>query len=98
MLTPKDIIQKLRPCSYKYNDLKDLGGKIQFGFLAQEILEDFGDEYDFVRKDPNSEYYQVNYYQFIAPLVSMVKSQQNEINELKEELQKLKEKLCSPTN
>lgn len=98
MLTPKEVIQKLRPCTYRYNDLKELGDKIQFGFLAQEIIEDFGDEYDFVRKDPHSEFYQVNYYQFIAPLVSVVKSQQEEINFLKEEIKKLKDKQCSPTN
>ena len=98
MLEAKDVIQRLKPCTYKYNDLKNLGDKINFGFLAQDLLDEFGEEYEFVRKDPNSEYYQVNYHQFIAPLVSVVKNQQLEINLLKEEIQKLKDKMCLPTN
>lgn len=91
MLTPKEIINKLKPCHYKYNGNKDLGDKINFGFIAQDILEDFGEEYNFVTKDKEGNYLQVNYYQFIAPLVSVVKEQQKEIMRLKEELQILKE-------
>lgn len=98
MLTARAVIQGLKPCTYKYNDLKELGDKINFGFLAQDILDEFGEEYDFVRKDPNSEFYQVNYHQFIAPLVSLVKNQQIEIDLLKEELKKIKDSMCLPTN
>lgn len=93
MLTPKQIIEGLKPCHYKYNDEKNLGEKINFGFIAQDVLETFGKEYNFVKKDSEGEYYQINYYQFIAPLVSYVKAQQEEIELLKNEIKELKEKI-----
>ena len=92
MLTPKEVVDGLRPCTYKYNEIKALGEKINFGFLAQDILDAFGEDYNFVAKDQQSEFYQVNYYQFIAPLVSVVQEQQKEINLLKEEISKLRMK------
>jgi hypothetical protein len=77
---------------YKYNEEMALGDKINYGFLAQDILEAFGEDYNFVVKDKNSNYYKVNYYQLISPLVSMVQEQQKEIELLKNEINKLKEK------
>lgn len=93
MLTPKEIIEGLKPCSYKYNDNERFEDKVNFGFLAQDILDAFGDSYNFVTMDKESQYYKVNYFQFIAPLVSVVKEQQAEIKLLKEEIEKLKVKL-----
>lgn len=93
MLTTKEIIEGLKPCHYKYNDEKELGNKVNFGFIAQDILDTFGDDYNFVRKDSEGKYYQVNYYQFISPLVSYVKSQQEEIELLKKEIKELKERI-----
>lgn len=90
MLTPREILKKLKPCHYKYNDKLDLGDKVNFGFLAQDILDDFGADYNFVTKAENEEFYKVNYYQFIAPLVAVVQEQQKEIEYLKEEISKLK--------
>ncbi len=90
MLTPKEIVEGLKPCTYRYNEIKDLGDKINFGFLAQDLLDTFGEEYNFVKKDKQDQFFQVNYYQFIAPLVSMVKEQQKEIDLLKEEISKLR--------
>lgn len=83
MLTPKEILNELKPCHYKYNDIKDLGDKVNFGFLAQDLLDSFGDEYNFVTKEDGDDYFKVNYYQFISILVSVVKEQQVEINKLK---------------
>lgn len=94
MLKAHEIINRLKPCTYKYNEIKDLGDKINFGFLAQDILEEFGEGYNFVKKDQNNEFYQVNYYQFIAPLVTVLKEQRQEIELLKSEIQKLKDKMC----
>lgn len=93
MLTPEEIISKLRPCHYRYNEVKGLGDKINFGFIAQDLLQDFGEEYNFVQKDKENEYFQVNYFQFIAPLVSVVKKQQEEIKKLKDEIEKIKDLL-----
>lgn len=92
MLTPKEIIEGLKPCTYKYNDIKSLGDKINFGFIAQDIIDAFGEEYNFVTKDEGEEYYKVNYYQFIAPLVSVVKEQQKEIENLKAQIKELKDR------
>ena len=93
MLTPKQIIEGLKPCHYRYNNEKELGDKINFGFIAQDILEAFGEDYNFVKKDSDGKFYQVHYYQFLAPLVSYVKSQQEEIEFLKNEIKELKEKI-----
>lgn len=93
MLTPEEIISKLRPCHYHYNKVKELGDKVNFGFIAQDLLEDFGEKYNFVQKDEKEEFYQVNYHQFIAPLVSVVKKQQEELKLLKEEIKELKDRL-----
>ena len=93
MLSAKEIIQGLKPCTYRYNDIKPLGDKLNWGFLAQDILEVFGEDYNFVQKNEGDEYFQVNYFQFIAPLVSLVKEQQEEINKLKEEMDKLRARL-----
>ena len=93
MLTAKEIIEGLKPCHYRYNGVKALGEGIHFGFLAQEILEEFGSDYSFVKKDGGGEYYQVNYYQFIAPMVSVIKEQQSEIDSLRDEIMEIKDQL-----
>jgi len=93
LLSPKEIISKLKVCTYKYNEKLPLGDKIQFGFIAQDLIKDFGDDYNFVAKDANDEFYKVNYFQFIAPLVSVVQEQQKEIEKLKEEINLLKQKV-----
>lgn len=95
MLKPREIIQKLKVCRYKYNEKLPLGDKIQYGFLAQDLLSDFGDEYNFVVKDTESDYFKVNYYQFIAPLVSVVQEQQKEIECLREEINSLKRRFSN---
>jgi hypothetical protein len=92
LLTPEEIIKGLKPCHYKYNDKLHLGDKVNYGFLAQDILEEFGEDYNFVLKDADTEYFKVNYTQFISPLVAVVQAQQKEIAYLKSELEKLKEK------
>ena len=91
MLTPDEIIDRLKPCHYRHNGIKNLGDKINFGFIAQDILKEFGDEYNFVQKDKEDEFLTVNYAQFIAPIVSVVKSQQEEINSLKKEVAEQKQ-------
>lgn len=84
----QDIFNKLKPVRWRYNDKKDLGDKIHFGFIAQDLLE-LGDEYGFV--DKSGEYLKVNYFEFIGILTSVVQAQQEEINILKDEVKKLKD-------
>lgn len=83
-------MSKLKPCHYKYNHLKDLGDKIHFGFIAQDLERDFGSEYAFVIKDETSDFLKVNYHEFIAPIVSVLKEQEEEIKKLRLELELLK--------
>lgn len=90
MLTPKEVITKLKPCVYKYNQIKPLGDKVHFGFIAQDLIESFSSEYNFVTMDEQNEYHKVNYYEFIAPLVSVVQEQQKQIEALKKDIEELK--------
>ena len=92
MLDPEEIISRLRPCRFRYNNKKQLGDKINYGLIAQDILNEFGSEYNFVQKDQDDNFYQVNYHQFIGPLISTLQKQQHEINELKKEIILLKNK------
>lgn len=73
----------------------DLDEKIHYGFLAQDLLASFGDEYAFVAKDKNSDYLKVNYFEFIAPIVSIVKKQQEEIENLKKEIENINRSIKS---
>ncbi len=75
---------------YNNDGIKDLGDKINFGFLAQDLLDTFGTDYNFVTKNENDDFYKVNYYQLISPIISVIQEQQKEIAFLKEELLKLK--------
>jgi len=87
LLKPQDIIQGLKPCTWKYNNIKDLGNKTHFGFIAQEILSSFGEKYNFV--DTSEEFLKVNYFEFIAPLVKVVQDQNLKIKELEERISHL---------
>ena len=90
MLTPKEIISRLLPCSWRYNDVKpELGKKLHYGFIAQDLLEEFGEEYGFV--DTSGEYLRVNYMEFIAPLVHVVQEQNKKIKQLEQQLKELYE-------
>lgn len=94
MLNPKDLIRRLKntTASYRYNKVKDLGDKVHFGFMAQKLVEEFGEDYAFVRKDPNGEYWMVDPGEFIAPIVSVINDQQDQIDELKRMLQDVQNK------
>ena len=73
-----DILNELKPCSWKWNDT----GKTSFGFIAQDLLEIFPeDEYDIVEKEPDG-YYAVKYHQLIPFLVQKIKNQEERIQKL----------------
>lgn len=88
MLTPREILTRLLPCSWRYNKIKpELGDKIHFGFIAQDLLRAFGDKYGFV--DTTNDYLKVNYTEFIAPMVSIIMEQDARIQQLEQKLEKL---------
>jgi hypothetical protein len=86
---PKEIIDKLKACTWRYNNIKHLDDKIHYGFIAQDILEAFGDEYNFV--DDSEEFYKVNYLEFIAPIIHVVQEQERNIKYLEYKIKKIEE-------
>lgn len=88
-LLPKDILKELNACSWKYNNEMGLGDKIHYGFIAQDLLKSFGSEYAFV--DETQEFLKVNYHEFIGIFASILKSQQDDINTLKDQIQNLQD-------
>lgn len=92
MLKCEDIIYNLKPCHYKYNDIKYINDKINFGFLAQDLINSFGEEYNFVTKSKDG-YFMVNYDQFISPIVKVLQLQKNKIEELENKIKCIEEKL-----
>ena len=83
-LSPEEIIDNLRPATYKLK----IDNKYHYGFIAQDVLEKFGDEYDFVTKGQDG-YFALNYHEFIAPIVSLLKKQSEEIRYLKQKIENL---------
>ena len=99
-----EAIYNLRPVSFKYNNIyKDPDGKKHFGFIAQEVkaaLEGAGISTDNMAlyqeayvKDRDHELVDsclLDYLEFIPLIIQTVQAQKREIEELKEEIRKLK--------
>ena len=87
-----EFINKVRPVRYTYIDDRQKDGKTKYGIIAQEVqevLKETNNE-DFAGITDKGDYLGADYVQFIAPLIKsvqelteMVKSQQKEIEELK---------------
>lgn len=91
----KELIMRTSPKMFEFTYKR---GVKQFGMIAQdeeEILKDLGftDPNGLIEipEDPE-EWWSIEYKQFIPHLINMVKSQQAEIDLLKEEIQALKER------
>lgn len=78
-LDPKDIINRVRVCSWRYNDILPQGNKLHYGVIAQDVLQSFGNEYNFV--DQSGTYLKVNYHEFIGPLISYAQQLQERIEQ-----------------
>ena len=93
-----EFILKLRPVSYKWiknkqNISAGITEATNYGFIAQEIGEIFGDQsFGGYAYDKDSDSYGLKYDQFIAPLVKAIQEQQQIINELKNDIEILKNK------
>lgn len=90
--TPLEIIKDLKPCQWEYKSEQEtgmnLGSGVNFGFIAQDLQETFGEQYNFV--DSSGEYLRVNYTQFIGILTSVVKDQQTKIEMLEKQIAEIK--------
>lgn len=87
MLKPSEIIRRLKPSSWKYNKIKQLGNKIHYGFIAQDVLQEFGNDYNFV--DETEEYLKINYVEFIGPMVTVLQEQADQIQQLEHKIKEL---------
>ncbi len=86
-----DFIKNLRPVSFVLkNDEEKLA---RYGFIAQEVEELLENKItEIVTTDNTSEQFKyTTYTSLIAPLVKAVQEQQEEINELKAEIQRIKD-------
>ena len=85
-----DIITNLNPVEFNYKEQN----KKHRGLIAQEVieaLENNGIKEEIYAYDEEKDLYSLNYEEFIPDLINCVKYQQEQIEELKKEIQKLKE-------
>lgn len=81
-----EFILRIRPVAFKY--VEGDTERDHFGFIAQEVQEELPDNNGVVEEN---KLLSMNYQELIAPLIKTVQNQQKQINELKEELKKIKE-------
>lgn len=86
------FIEKLRPVRYR---LIDGNGRLDYGFIAQELDEALGGRATNMVTQKNDEMktYQVRHTDLIAPMVKAMQEQQAEIEALKAELAALKDEI-----
>ena len=84
------LIQSLRPCRFIYNYDRD--GHYRHGLIAQEVLTAIGDEdWAICSENPDSDgniYYALDKTELIADLIAAVQLQHEEIENLKERMEK----------
>lgn len=84
------LIQSLRPCRFVYN--YDAAGHYRHGLIAQEVLASVGDEdWAICSENPDPDgntYYALDKTELIADLIATVQLQHEEIEKLKERMEK----------
>lgn len=83
----KQLINSVRPREFEF---KNRQGK-RYGFIAQELREALDDNSGIEYESNRTR--NINYSDFIAPLCMIVKEQQSEIDMLKAEIEKIKERI-----
>lgn len=83
-----DFIKKLKPCIWKFKPGPLADGRNHIGFIAQDInkIVDY-DEYSFVGR--SNGYYNLNYQEFIGPIVKAIQDLDTKIEELNERLERM---------
>lgn len=81
------LVDSARPRSF---ELKQQDG-VRYGFIAQELREELDDDSAIEQTSEETGYHFINYDDFIAPLCMIVKDLQEQINDLKAEVNALKE-------
>jgi hypothetical protein len=87
-----DFIQALRPVAYK---LKGGNGRIDLGFVAQDIETVFGDDYNVLNVGGDAERtLSVRHTDLMAPMVKAIQEQQHIIDSLLKRLQAVDSELA----
>jgi len=83
-----EIVNKLKPITFRYNDIlkTKTDDKIHMGFLAQELLEVFGDDYAIIIKNKETNYLMVQYTELIAPMVKAIQELSEKVDILEKQL------------
>ena len=85
-----DVINKLEPVSFEWNEKSGLDGKEDIGLIAQDVLKVVPEVVEQNITD-DTDYYSVTYGKLVPHLIKAVQEQQEQINELKEKIKKLEE-------
>lgn len=89
------LIQSLRPCRFIYN--YDTAGHYRHGLIAQEVLTAIGDEdWAICSENPDMDgntYYALDKTELIADLIATVQLQHEEIEKLKERMEKYEQSI-----
>jgi archaellum component FlaC len=87
-----DVVSNMNPVTYKYKEDYNSDRSVQTGFIAQELNEALdGQVYKEGIVKTDSEYMSVAYQSIIPLLTKAIQEQQVMINELKKEIDKLKQ-------
>jgi len=78
-----EVINKLNPVSFNWKS----SGKSAQGMIAQEVLEVMP---ECVSKGEENDYYQMDYSKLVTPLIKAVQEQQEQIEELKQQINELR--------
>lgn len=87
-----NLFMRLRPVSFKWNDLSATPGKEDYGLIAEEVMEILPD-LAITNDDGSAE--GVSYHNVNIMAIKVIQSQQNEIEELKRRLVETEEKINS---
>ena len=85
----KELIDNVRPREFRFKN-EDIEHGIRYGFIAQELRENLEEE-NGIEYETTQGTHAIHYDDFIAPLCMLVKDQQRQIDELKAEVNALKE-------
>lgn len=83
-----EIINKLKPATFKYNDLIPQlnDGKVHMGFMAQDLQKVFGEDHAVVIEDGKTRFLMVQHHELIAPLTKAVQELSKKVTYLEAQL------------
>jgi len=89
-----DIVKKLKPAKFRYKKDApvDVDNKIHMGFIAQDLLKQFGDDFAITTVNESNGFLMIRHEELIAPLTKAVQELLNKVNILENKIKILEEK------